>query len=317
MVFFGILLLCQQHVAADIILLLLAQGNGIGQVFLYPVFHRQITAQHGRYISTRLDRFGAHVRRTLQKQDAAQNIIRVLGFLFHLMVDTLIELHQPQIFILPGVQKILVTRRQLATQQLNQAGDYFGIALHKLLLPLKRTNANTDTSIASTAPARTEKQICRHKNKSTALGFLKVLGESQGPSRTAALARSSASICLLDLRRFSSLLRVKNQTRKVASDTTSRIRLATALISGFTPRRTAEKISIGKVVEPGPETKLASTKSSSDRAKAIMKPAASEGTIIGTVIRKNTCQGRAPRSIAASSMERSTSRRRAATITAT
>ncbi len=46
---------------------------------------------------------------------------------------------------------------------------------------------------------------------------------------------------------------------KVASDTASRIRLATALISGFTPRRTAENTSIGKVVEPGPETKLAST----------------------------------------------------------
>ncbi len=32
-----------------------------------------------------------------------------------------------------------------------------------------------------------------------------------------------------------------------------------ALISGFTPMRTLEKTSIGKVVAPGPETKLAIT----------------------------------------------------------
>ncbi|MNR16778.1 hypothetical protein D3C85_1334040 [compost metagenome] len=89
------------------------------------------------------------------------------------------------------------------------------------------------------------------------------------------------------------------------------------MISGFTPRRTAEKISIGRVVEPGPETKLARTRSSSDRAKDIMPPAASEGAIIGTVIRKNTFHGLAPRSMAASSMDRSSSRRRAETTTDT
>ena len=81
--------------------------------------------------------------------------------------------------------------------------------------------------------------------------------------------------------------------------------------------RTAEKISIGKVVEPGPETKLASTKSSNDSAKDIIAPAAREGAIIGTVIRKNTFQGLAPRSIAASSIERSISRKRDDTNTAT
>ncbi|MNG25282.1 hypothetical protein D3C84_1101120 [compost metagenome] len=100
-------------------------------------------------------------------------------------------------------------------------------------------------------------------------------------------------------------------------DTASRIRLATALISGFTPRRTAENTSIGRVVDPGPDTKLASTRSSSDRANDIMPPAASDGAIIGMVIRKNTFHGRAPRSMAASSMDRSSSRKRAETTTAT
>ncbi|MNG29038.1 hypothetical protein D3C84_1143970 [compost metagenome] len=89
------------------------------------------------------------------------------------------------------------------------------------------------------------------------------------------------------------------------------------MISGFTPRRTAEKISIGKVVAPGPETKLASTRSSSDRAKDIIAPAASDGAIIGMVINRNTFHGRAPRSMAASSIDRSSSRRRAETMTAT
>ncbi|MCY1536169.1 hypothetical protein D9M68_716120 [compost metagenome] len=117
--------------------------------------------------------------------------------------------------------------------------------------------------------------------------------------------------------RRSSAWRVKNQAKKVNSETVSRIRLATALISGFTPRRTAEKTSIGRVVEPGPDTKLASTRSSRDRAKDIMPPAASDGAIIGMVISRNTFHGRAPRSMAASSMDRSSSRRRADTTMAT
>ncbi len=48
-----------------------------------------------------------------------------------------------------------------------------------------------------------------------------------------------------------------------------------------------------------------------------MPPAASDGAIIGMVIRKNTFQGLAPRSMAASSMERSSSRSRADTTIAT
>src|SRR5690606_28273949 len=110
----------------------------------------------------------------------------------------------------------------------------------------------------------------------------------------------SSMACWMPRLRRSSARRVKYQARKVKIDTDSRIRLAMALISGLTPKRTAENTSIGKVVAPGPETKLASTKSSSDRAKDIMAPAASDGAIIGMVIRKNTFHGLAPRSMAAS-----------------
>src|SRR5690606_33505053 len=111
---------------------------------------------------------------------------------------------------------------------------------------------------------------------------------------------SDSMACWMARLRRSSARRAKYQARKVNSDTLSRIRLATALISGFTPRRTAENTSIGRVVAPGPATKLASTRSSSDRAKDIMAPAARDGAIIGMVIRKNTFNGLAPRSMAAS-----------------
>ena len=54
--------------------------------------------------------------------------------------------------------------------------------------------------------------------------------------------------------------------------TAPRINVARALISGFTPIRTLEKTSIGNVVAPGPETKLAITRSSSDKVKASNQP---------------------------------------------
>src|SRR5690554_5568185 len=97
--------------------------------------------------------------------------------------------------------------------------------------------------------------------------------------------------------------RKMNHTSRVNMDTANRMTLAMALISGFTPRRTAEKISIGRVVEPGPETKLASTRSSSDRVKDSSQPATIEGAIMGTVISRKVFHGGAPRSIAASSMD--------------
>ncbi|KZP90794.1 spermidine/putrescine ABC transporter permease [Enterobacter chengduensis] len=45
-----------------------------------------------------------------------------------------------------------------------------------------------------------------------------------------------------------------------------------AVISGLTPMRTLEKTSIGSVVAPGPETKLAITRSSSDSVNASSQP---------------------------------------------
>ena len=77
--------------------------------------------------------------------------------------------------------------------------------------------------------------------------------------------------------------------------------VANALISGETPRRTFEKMSIGRVVAPGPDTKLAITKSSSDKVNDKSQPEIIAGNMIGRVMSHKTRSGFAPKSIAASS----------------
>ena len=77
--------------------------------------------------------------------------------------------------------------------------------------------------------------------------------------------------------------------------------VATALTLGFRPSRAREKITSGIVVAPGPERKAESTTSSSERVKVSSKAESRACEIIGRVTSQNTCQGRAPRSIAASS----------------
>ena len=73
--------------------------------------------------------------------------------------------------------------------------------------------------------------------------------------------------------------------------TTSIIIVANALISGRNPRRMREKIKTGKVFAPGPETKLAITKSSSDKVNASNQPEISAGVRRGIVIAVNTLKG--------------------------
>src|SRR5690606_7392171 len=87
-------------------------------------------------------------------------------------------------------------------------------------------------------------------------------------------------------RRFSAR-RIQNQAMKAITDTAAMISVARALISGDTPIRTDENTTIGKVVAPGPDTKLAITKSSSDKVNASNHPDTSAGAITGNVITKN------------------------------
>ena len=74
---------------------------------------------------------------------------------------------------------------------------------------------------------------------------------------------------------------------------------------------------IGSVVVPGPEVKLANTKSSSESVNASRKPAASAGQISGRVTRRKVAAGVAPRSSAASSSNLSNVDSRACTTTVT
>src|SRR5208283_468798 len=83
--------------------------------------------------------------------------------------------------------------------------------------------------------------------------------------------------------------------------TTVTVSVASTLISGLTPRRTLEKTTIGKVLDPGPEVKLEITRSSQESVNASSQPERIAGKMIGSVMTKKTLRGCAPRSIAASS----------------
>ena len=100
-------------------------------------------------------------------------------------------------------------------------------------------------------------------------------------------------------------LNARHPPTKTAKATIEMIIVASALTSGLTPRRTFEKITIGRVVEPGPETKLEMTRSSTDRVKARSQPDRSAGDITGRVTSVKTRKGVAPRSCAASSNDSS------------
>src|SRR5690606_19954190 len=110
---------------------------------------------------------------------------------------------------------------------------------------------------------------------------------------------------------------ISHQATKAPADTTTIMIVASALTCGLRPRRAEEKITMGKVVELGPETKLATTTSSSDRVKASSQPEMMAGAMIGKVIRKKTLTRFAPRSIAASSSDLSSSAMREESTTVT
>ena len=74
---------------------------------------------------------------------------------------------------------------------------------------------------------------------------------------------------------------------------------------------------IGSVVAPGPVTKLAMTRSSSEIAKASIQPEATAGQISGKVTVRKVRSGGQPRSIAASCKLMSKVTRRDCTTTAT
>ena len=103
---------------------------------------------------------------------------------------------------------------------------------------------------------------------------------------------------------------MESQAKKVKTETIKTMMVAKALISGDRPRRTEEKITIGKVLESGPAIKLVITRSSIDMVKPKRKAAISDGISAGKITAKKTLIGPAPKSIAASSIEISSSLKR-------
>src|SRR3984957_13502396 len=104
-------------------------------------------------------------------------------------------------------------------------------------------------------------------------------------------------------------------TPTIIALTTSKVRVASTLISGLTPSLTLENTTMGRVLLPGPEVKLEITRSSQESVKARSQPDKMAGKMIGRVMTKNTFSGRAPKSMAASSSAVSKVARRELTIT--
>src|SRR5690606_10006918 len=129
-VFLGIRLLGDEDLTGDVIAVLLAQGDALGEVGAYAVLQVQVLAQHLLHGLAGLDRIRAHVRVALEEQDPAQDRVRVLRFLLHLVVDALVQLVQAQVLVAARVQEILVARGQLAAQEEVQVIGDFGISLH-------------------------------------------------------------------------------------------------------------------------------------------------------------------------------------------
>src|ERR1700681_2701889 len=99
--------------------------------------------------------------------------------------------------------------------------------------------------------------------------------------------------------------RTRSEAVKIDASVTISITVATALITGETPKRSMEKILSGSVVEVAPETKNVSTKSSKEKVKASSPPARMAGYNKGIVIRQRVRIGVAPRSWAPSPSGRS------------
>src|SRR5690554_1086208 len=129
-VFLGIRLLGDEDLAGNVVAMLLAQGDALGEVGAYAVLQVQVLAQHLLHGLAGLYRIWAHVRVALEEQDPAQDRVRVLRFLLHLVVDALVQLVQAQVLVAARVQEILVARGQLAAQEEVQVIDDFGISLH-------------------------------------------------------------------------------------------------------------------------------------------------------------------------------------------
>ncbi len=135
MVFFGIGQLCPQDVAADVILVQLAQLDAFAERGANLVFELEVGLDHFRHGTAHFQVIRAHVGGTLEHEDTAHQRIGVLRLFFHLVVDALVELGQAPVFVHPRVDEVLVACCQFALQQRDEVIDYVRVTLHRPASP--------------------------------------------------------------------------------------------------------------------------------------------------------------------------------------
>ncbi len=135
-VFFRVLELRQEDVAAHVVAHALAQVHARLQGGPHFVFGVEVLAQHLGHRGSGREFAGAHVGQAPQEQDAAQQRVGVLGLFLHLVVQALVELHEALVFVDPRMDEILIARCQFAAQQILEVVDDLWVALHGVLFSL-------------------------------------------------------------------------------------------------------------------------------------------------------------------------------------
>ena len=188
-----------------------------------------------------------------------------------------------------------------------QTAAYGHFGREDLDLPWERTDKAADLAADAGLPGRSSPPRAE--------------GGRRGAHRHGSGRQASAitpAIAAVDRRPF----RRACQTRIIWPTSSSRsvspsIIVATALVSGVTPRRTWPKMNSGSVDDPGPDMNVVMTKSSKLNVNDSRNPATIAGSSCGNVIWRKVRQGVANRSALASVSDRSMPDRRARTSSST
>ncbi|MNC26920.1 hypothetical protein D3C75_750720 [compost metagenome] len=118
-----------------------AQLDAFAQRGTHLVFELEVSFDHFRHGATHFEVIRTHVGGAFEHEDTPHQRIGVLRFLFHLVVNALIELGQAPVFVHTRVNEVLVTRRQFALQQRNEVVDYVRVTLHRPASPCENVYA--------------------------------------------------------------------------------------------------------------------------------------------------------------------------------
>ena len=142
-IFFSVSQLRAQDVAADVVLVQLAQLDAFAQRGTHLVFELEVSLDHFRHGAAHFEVIGTHVGGTFEHEDAAHQRVGVLRLFFHLVVDALVELGQAPVFIHTRVNEVLVACCQFALQQRDEVVDYVRVTLHRPASPCENINGHS------------------------------------------------------------------------------------------------------------------------------------------------------------------------------